>query len=299
MKKMKPELAVCLSAFCSFCILCGMGSLLQAYPLVRTEIGVLLAEAVAFVPAILLLQRFAPNAASSEPAQAPRRRHPTEIFLFVCASGAAVTFLSFLLNYLVYFLTALTDFSLDTAMVSAQNGSTTNFGFFSLSILVPALLEELYLRGILQSILKTELNQLHLVLFSGFLFALLHGSLQNFVGPFVAGVFYSWLVCVFGSVWYAVAAHCIHNALFRAISWLMEFFSTFGIWSRFPAISLILFLLFLYIALRFAERLAVHRCFLEAEPKENSHRFMGKLFGNVGMIALLFAYIAKAVFGII
>ena len=299
MKKSKPELAVCLSAFFAFCVLCGLGSLLRTYPLVRTEVGVLLSEAAAFLPAIFLLYRLKPDPATPEQVYAARKRHPAETFLFVCASGAAVTFLSFLLNYLVYFVTSFTDLSLDTSMVSIQHVGGAKPGFLLFSVLVPVLLDEFYLRGVLQNILKTRLNQLHLVLFSGFLFAILHGSLQNFIGPFVAGVFYSWLVCTLGSVWYAVLAHCIHSALFNAISWLLEFFSTFGIWSRFPAISSILFLLFLYIALRFAERLTVHRCFAEAKPNENSFRFLGKLFGNVGMIALLFAYIAKAIFGII
>lgn len=299
MKRNKTELAVCLSAFFAFCVLCGAGSLFQKYSFVQTGVGVLLSETVAFVPAILLLYRVAPDTTSFETFRLPQQRHPIETFLFVCSAGAAVTFLSFLLNYLVYFLTSFTDVSLDTAMVSTQLSSGVSLWFLIVSIIIPAFLEEFYLRGMMQSVLKTELNQLHLILFSGFLFALLHGSLQNFIGPLVAGMFYSWLVCTLGSVWYAVLAHCIHSALFSVISWLLEFFSTFGIWSRFPAISSILFLLFLYISLRFAERLVVHRRFGEVERKNSSYRFVGKLFGNVGMIALLFAYIAKAVFGII
>ena len=70
-------------------------------------------------------------------------------------------------------------------------------------------------------------------------------------------------------------------------------------WARFPAISLILFLSFFYISLRFAERLVVHRRFDNIPEKKYSFRFLGKLFGNVAMLALLFAFIAKAIFGII
>ena len=134
---------------------------------------------------------------------------------------------------------------------------------------------------------------------SGFFFALLHASLQNFIGPLLAGVFYAWLVCVLGSVWYAVLAHCIHSVLYNAIAWLVEFFNTFGIWSRFPAISLICFLLFLYIALRFTERLVIHRRFHRIAPKKTSFRFLTKLFSNVAMVALLVAFVAKAILGII
>lgn len=298
MKRIKPELAVCLSAFVSFCILCGTGALFQAYPLVRPEISVLLSEALAFLPAIFLLIRTSPGT-NFEVFRMPKQNHPFETFLFVCFAGAAVTFLSFLLNYLVYFLSFVTDVSLSTTMAAVQGSRGPDAVYLFAAILVPALLEEVYLRGVMQSVLAKELNRTHLILFSGLLFAMLHASMQNFVGPLVAGVFYAWLVCVLGSVWYAVLAHCIHSLLFGAIAWLLEFFSTFGIWSRFPAISLILFLFFLYFALRFAERLTIHRRFMPFPEQKNSSRFLGKLCSNVAMFALLFAFIAKAVFGII
>ena len=298
MKRIKPELAVCLSAFLSFCILCGAGTLFQTYPLVRTEVSVVLSELLAFIPAIVLLYRLIPDTAYKS-FQIKKNHHPVETFMFVCVSGAAVTFLSFLLNYLVYFVSSVTDISLDTSMVSVQGSSGANIVFSIAAILVPAVVEEIYLRGVVQSVISSELDENHIIIFSGVLFALLHASLQNFIGPLIAGCFYAWLVCSLGSVWYAVLAHCIHNVLYNGIAWLLEFFGTFGIWARFPAISLILFLMFFYISLRFAERLVVHRSFETVTMKKYSFRFFGKLFSNVAMIALLFAFIAKAVFGII
>ena len=298
MKRIKPELAVCLSAFLSFCILCGTGTLFQTYPLVRTEVSVVLSELFAFVPAILLLYNLVPKAEYAV-FRTPKRAHPIETTFFVCFSGAAVTFLSFLLNYLVYFVTSMTDISLDTSMVSVQGSGGAHTVFLVASVLVPAIIEEIYLRGIVHSVIETELDQKHIILFSGVLFAILHASMQNFIGPLIAGCYYAWLVCALGSVWYAVLAHCIHSVLYNGIAWLLEFFGAFGVWTRFPAISLILFLLFLYISLRFAERLIVHRRFDVISAKKHSFRFFGKLFGNVAMLALLFAFIAKAIFGII
>ena len=298
MKRIKPELAVCLSAFLSFGILCGAGTLFQTYPLVRTEVSVVLSELLAFIPAILLLWKLVPHT-TYEVFGLPRHPHPIETFLFVCTSGAAVTFLSFLLNYIVYFVTSVTDISLDTSMVTVQGSGGSHVVFLIASVLVPAVIEEVYLRGVVHSVILPELDQKHIIIFSGVLFALLHASLQNFIGPLVAGCFYAWLVCALGSVWYAVLAHCIHSVLYNGIAWLLDFFGAFGIWTRFPAISLILFLLFFYIALRFAERLVVHRRLASIPEKKYSFRFIGKLFGNVAMLALLFAFIAKAVFGII
>ena len=260
MKRIKPELAVCLSAFLAFCILCGTGALFQTYQLVRTEVSVVLSELIAFIPAILLLFRLS-NGLVLDHFRIPDRSHPFETALFVCFSGAAVTFLSFLLNYIVYFVTSMTDVSLDISMVSVQGSRGANTAFLIASVLIPAFIEEIYLRGIVQSVISVELDQKHLIIFSGFLFALLHASLQNFIGPLVAGCFYAWLVCTLGSVWYAVLAHCIHNILYYGIACLLEFFGAFGVWTRFPAISLILFLLFFYISLRYAERLVVHRRF--------------------------------------
>ena len=298
MKRIKPELAVCLSAFLSFCILCGAGTLFQTYPVVRTEVSVVLSELLAFIPAILLLYRLAPNFSFAF-FGVPKRPHPVETTMFVCVSGAAVTFLSFILNYIFYFLTSITDISLDTAMVSVQGSGGANTFFLIASVLVPAIIEEVYLRGVVQSVIAPELDQKHIIIFSGILFAILHASLQNFIGPLVAGCYYAWLVCALGSVWYAVLAHCIHSVLFYGIGWLLEFFGAFGIWARFPAISLILFLLFFYISLRFAERLVVHHRFDPVPVKKYSFRFFGKLFGNIAMLALLFAFIAKAVFGVL
>lgn len=298
MKRIKPELAVCLSAFLSFCILCGAGSLFQTYPIVRTEVAIVLSELLAFLPAILILWQLIPQF-SFELFGIPKRPHQIETTMFVCVSGAAVTFLSFILNYIFYFLTSITDISLDISMVSVQGSGGANTFFLVASVLVPAIIEEVYLRGVVQSVITPHLDQKHIIIFSGVLFALLHASLQNFVGPLVAGCYYAWLVCTLGSVWYAVLAHCIHSVLFYGIGCLLDFFGAFGIWARFPAISLILFLLFFYISLRFAERLAVHHRFNSISVKKYSFRFFGKLFGNIAMLALLFAFIAKAVFGML
>ena len=92
-----------------------------------------------------------------------------------------------------------------------------------------------------------------LILLCGVSFAMLHGSLFNFIGPLIAGCAYAFLVYSFDSIWPAILAHIINNCYYYIIKYLVQLYSSFGIWKYFTHINLILFLLTLYLTLRSLE----------------------------------------------
>lgn len=91
-----------------------------------------------------------------------------------------------------------------------------NFGWLILNIIllagVPAILEELVFRGVILNGYK-KLGALPAMLVTSLLFALIHGSLQQFVFPFLFGLILSFVALKTGSVVAPMIIHFINNAL--------------------------------------------------------------------------------------
>jgi membrane protease YdiL (CAAX protease family) len=83
---------------------------------------------------------------------------------------------------------------------------------FFVNCLVPALLEELFFRGLILSLLWQRMG-MGGVWLSAIVFALAHGSLYQLPYAFVGGVFLALVVTLGGSVWLSFAFHLINNFL--------------------------------------------------------------------------------------
>lgn len=91
------------------------------------------------------------------------------------------------------------------------------------SVLLPALSEELLLRGLVQ----TEYEKYGVtigVLMTSIIFALFHTSPSQLPGLFVAGVCYGVLTMLFRSVWPAIFAHAVNNTVAMLLNRYNEFF---------------------------------------------------------------------------
>ncbi len=123
----------------------------------------------------------------------------------------------------------------------------TNFGLFALMVFVsaitPAICEEIIFRGMILNGLRTKFSDLSSIALSAFMFALIHGNLQQFIYPFLLGLVFGWLYLRTGSVISTMIAHFLNNFLVILFTYLVNVtgFSMiipFSWWSVIVAIAL-------------------------------------------------------------
>ncbi|MEZ5472200.1 MAG: CPBP family intramembrane glutamic endopeptidase [Marinicella sp.] len=81
------------------------------------------------------------------------------------------------------------------------------------SVILAPLFEELYFRGLLLKTLKQKTPDCLAVISSAFLFACVHWSWPEFISLFGIGFIYGWMTLKANSIFPALLAHIIHNAL--------------------------------------------------------------------------------------
>lgn len=216
------------------------------------------------------------------------------------SSGIAVSMLAVLLNTL--YVTASNAAGIDlTVSIITADSLRQSFGMTLLGVaIVPALLEEIFLRGVLQPVYEKLVGTWPAIVFTALIFAMLHGNLANFIGPMLAGCLYGYLTYECQSVWPAFIAHLSNNLLYLGILWLTDTYASFGIWEYFSFSSVILLLLFLYLTFRTAEDLL--------EDGDLPHFQRRKLpvlktvfvmAFNPGFLVFALAFLAKAVLRVI
>ncbi|MEW5701475.1 MAG: type II CAAX endopeptidase family protein [Candidatus Zixiibacteriota bacterium] len=89
--------------------------------------------------------------------------------------------------------------------------------FLLVAAAIPAVCEEITFRGIIQSGLRHSFGSRHAIIWSGFLFALLHLNPWNFVGLWVFGCLLGYLTERSGSIRPAIVVHALNNALALAV----------------------------------------------------------------------------------
>lgn len=215
-------------------------------------------------------------------------------------AGVAVSLLVVLLNTLYVTASNAVGVDLSVSIITADSLRQS----FSMTLLgvaaVPALMEEFFLRGVIQPVYEKLVGTWPAILFTGLIFAMLHGNLNNFIGPLTAGCVYGYLTYECQSVWPAFFAHLSNNLLYLGILWLTDTYASFGIWEYFSFTSVILLLLFFYLTFRTAEDL------LEDDELPHFQRrklpipqtvFVMAL--NPGFLVFVLAFLAKAVFHLI
>ena len=105
--------------------------------------------------------------------------------------------------------------------------SVSSYSGLALNLLVmaaiPALGEELFFRGILQTVLGEKLNRHLAVWITAFIFSAIHLQFYGFLPRFLLGVALGYLFLFSGSIWASIVAHFINNALA-----VLLFFLTFN-----------------------------------------------------------------------
>lgn len=88
--------------------------------------------------------------------------------------------------------------------------------------LLPALLEEMTMRGYVLGALRPYGDRMAVIL-SAVLFGLIHGNVLQLPFAFILGFVLGWLTVQTESIWPAVTLHFINNALSITLSWAEQF----------------------------------------------------------------------------
>ncbi len=104
----------------------------------------------------------------------------------------------------------------------AFGGERSVLGSFFLGVVVAPLMEELFFRGLLLRGLLRRWPAVPAVVASALLFALFHANPWQFLAPLILGLFYGWLTVRSGSLWPAILAHALNNAIAQATMLLLD-----------------------------------------------------------------------------
>lgn len=291
MKNNKIALLPGLSLFLCFCLLTGTGKLAARLgggaPLLA------LAEVISFVLPLVLLVFSMRDQKKLRRRLSWRRLRPGILGLTV-RLGITVAVLSLFLNLLIYRLVGLTGADLTALPLDAPQTGLSMGARFVVIVVLSAVLEEVYLRGALFSVHEESVGTSACLIFSGLAFAMLHGSLMNFAGPFLAGIAYAYLTYISGSVWPAVLAHGVNNLYYLFVLWVTDTYAAFGIWNYFAAINALVMLLCLYLTLRALEQMLVKGSIPHFEKSAGLYD-LWLLVRNPGMLAFVLAFAAKLI----
>ena len=291
MKNNKIALLPGLSLFLCFCLLTGTGKLVSRFgggaPLLA------LAEFVSFALPLVMLVFSMRDQKKLRKRLQPRRLRKGMLGLTV-RLGVTVAVLSLFLNLLIYHLAGLVGADLTAIALDAPQSGLSMGARFAVVVVLSAVMEEVYLRGALFTVHEESVGTSACLIFSGLAFAMLHGSLLNFAGPFLAGIAYAYLTYVSGSVWPAVLAHGVNNLYYVFVLWITDTYAAFGIWSYFAAINALVLLLFLYLTLRELETLLTRGCITKNKKSAGLYD-LWLLVRNPGMLAFVLAFAAKLI----
>ena len=136
--------------------------------------------------------------------------------------------------------------------VGEQYGVTGFWPSLLVIVVLPAVVEELFFRGVMFSALE-RCGTWPALLLTSVAFAMIHGDLHNFAGPLAAGLIYGYMTYVLDSVWPAIFAHLMNNGLMLFLHDVTEAYSTLGIWQHILLLATFLFCMFLSMAMRALE----------------------------------------------
>ncbi len=222
------------------------------------------------------------------------KRVPKGGWLLTLCVGAGSAMLALSVNLLVYRLTGQTGLNLTIALLHMPVDSM-GFGWrLFIGAVLAAVLEELYLRGALQSNHENGVGTSMCLLFSGILFALLHGNPMDLAGSFFIGIAFAYLTYILDSVWAAMLAHAVCGLCMVGVQWAADTYAPFGIWSILPALIGLFLLLFAFLSLHILQKMLVRGGVLHFEVSAGWYD-LWLLIKDPGFIVLVLAFAGKLV----
>lgn len=78
--------------------------------------------------------------------------------------------------------------------------------------IVPAVCEEIYFRGFMQTSLSARWGDARAIAITALVFAAMHGNIHYFHLYFLLGLFFGWAYAMTGTLWASIACHIFNNA---------------------------------------------------------------------------------------
>lgn len=140
---------------------------------------------------------------------APKNAFQAALLVFISFGGCMLA------NYFSSIITSfLSSFGLESTYSSIENPQSVTDAilmFISVAI-VPSLIEEYAMRGVLLSGLRRYGNTFAIVA-SAILFGVFHGNVSQIPFAFVCGLFFAYAVIATGSIWTGIIVHIMNNSL--------------------------------------------------------------------------------------
>lgn len=294
--KNRTSLVSGMALFLCFALLTGADRLLLMFPQFNSAFLLMLIEIVIFAIPLLVLW-YGTGRTSSIRWRLSLKVSQPAVLIFPICSALAVSLIGFLLyspfhGGQVAPLPFLGKLYLHSAATPAL-ASTILF------LVVSAIAQELFLRGALFSLHESIGGARFSILLSGIYFAILPGSMDNFLECLLAGLLYAYLTYAFDSIWPAILAHFTVNGFHLILLWIVDTYAVFGIWKYLLTASVVLLLLFIYISLCGIESLILNDRITRSVSPAVHNNAMLSLFVNPGGIAFVLAFVLKALFRIL
>ena len=200
--------------------------------------------------------------------------------IFTLFSGLAISLLGFWANFTV--ISAL-KISPDSGQFSVPGAPW--WVVLLISILIPAVFEEILFRGAMQSALA-EYGTAVSIIAPAVCFSLIHIDIANIAGSFIAGLLCGYLTYSFGSIIPAVLVHIIYNSYYLVMDFFIDTYEVFGLVPYFFVTNIFLFLIFSYFALRVLEKLILSDRVKRFE-KSSIGNLIKSILGSPGVVILL------------
>jgi len=185
------------------------------------------------------------------PVAPPMRITHRRYTVFIICISIATALFALLINCLLAFVVGGSYYQTVSYIPQLEGHS---FILLLAAIVLPAVLEELFFRGLLMRALSGG-GEIVSIIISAICFAMCHGDLHNFLGPLTAGLIYGYMVYALGSVWPAVVAHLINNLFNMLIGYLTKAYEALGLWPYFLIIAAALLFIFIAISMTTLEKL--------------------------------------------
>ncbi len=241
------------------------------------------------IPAILVKQTI--HTQKSLVSRVCLKLSTVQVVYFVFWSSLLVAVAGFLADYL--FLHTFTDNWLSKMMLSPVFSlHMPRWVRLVIFLVLTPLLQEVYLRGVLLSAQEACANTGVCILLSGLCTMAMPIAQGNWCSAFLIGCLCAYVAFVFDCVWAAVIVQVCSSACRYLMIWIADTYSPLGVWEVFLFISVLLLLLFLFLACRLLESLLIEKRILHFQ-RIHTWKETSTLFVNSGFAAFFLAVVIK------
>ena len=206
-----------LSLFVCFCLLTGLSRLIIRYVGISPPL-LLLAEVLSFaLPA--LLAYYAAEDRTAIKHRLGWKMPPKGGLLFAILLGITTAMFALSTNIALGSLIGQANGDFFAAALPLTQSRFGAHGVYFVFAAAAALVEELFLRGVLMPIHEEGVGTSACLLFAGLTFALLQGDPLRMIGAFAAGCACAYTAYIFDSVWPAVIAHLAGGLYLSVTMW--------------------------------------------------------------------------------